>query len=90
MITPGDQRFGGVSQADETRGKRPKRANHAIKQRDGPFQAAPVSLERVWRATARPIAAIRRGVNRNEQPGPEQAIPPISQTSTSSRGEISA
>jgi hypothetical protein len=33
MITLSGQRFVGVSQADETRGERSKRVNHAIKQR---------------------------------------------------------
>jgi hypothetical protein len=32
MIALGGQRFVGVSQADETRGERPKRVNHAIRQ----------------------------------------------------------
>jgi hypothetical protein len=34
MIALGGQRFVGVSQTDETRGNRPKRVNHTIKQRD--------------------------------------------------------
>jgi hypothetical protein len=33
MITLSGQRFVGVSQADETRGERPKRVNQAIKQK---------------------------------------------------------
>jgi hypothetical protein len=44
MITLGGQRFVGVSQANETRGERPKRVNHAIKQKDRAFTGCTVSL----------------------------------------------
>jgi hypothetical protein len=40
MITLSGQRFVGVSQADETRGERSKRVNHAIKQKLEHFQPA--------------------------------------------------
>jgi hypothetical protein len=45
MITLSGQRFVGVSQADETRGKRSKRVNHAIKQRVRAFSGCTVSLK---------------------------------------------
>jgi hypothetical protein len=37
MIALSSQRFVGVSQADETRGERSERVNHAIKHRDRAF-----------------------------------------------------
>jgi hypothetical protein len=40
MIALGGKRFVGASQADETRGERSKRVNHAIKQEDRAFQPA--------------------------------------------------
>jgi hypothetical protein len=45
MIVLGGQRFVGVSQTDETRGERPKRVNHAIKQRDRAFSTCAVRVK---------------------------------------------
>jgi hypothetical protein len=45
MITLSGQRFVGVSQADETRGERSKRVNHAIKQKAGAFSGCTVRLK---------------------------------------------
>jgi hypothetical protein len=44
MITVSGQRFVGVSQADEPRGERSRRVNHAIKQRDRAFSTCTVTL----------------------------------------------
>jgi hypothetical protein len=55
MITLSGQRFVGVSQADETRGKRPssagravrtKRVNHAIKREDRAFSTRTQAIAR--------------------------------------------
>jgi hypothetical protein len=45
MITLSGQRFVGVSQADETRGERSKRVNHAIKQKTRAFSGCTVRLK---------------------------------------------
>jgi hypothetical protein len=45
MIALGGQRFVGVSQADETRGERPKRVNHAIKQGPRAFSTCIVRVK---------------------------------------------
>jgi hypothetical protein len=46
MITLSGQRFVGVSQADETRGERSKRVNHAFKQRDTAFSTCTQDIAR--------------------------------------------
>jgi hypothetical protein len=48
MIALGGQRFVGVSQADETRGERRQRVNHAIKQRVREFSPCTVRVKMLW------------------------------------------